>query len=85
MTQFIAFGITFLAIFLKGWQHKNVIHDRYLWIVVTSYLMASLDILTIGLVVKYGTDMILYQGTGAALGMLASVLLHNKMMKRKGD
>lgn len=82
MNQLLAFSITFAAIFLKGWQHKNVIHDRYVWIVFTSYLMATLDILTIGLVVKYGTDMIIYQGTGAALGMLASVFLHNKMMKR---
>lgn len=69
---------TFAAVFLKGFQHKNVIHNRYKWIAITSYLMAAADVVVIGLVAKYGWALALWNGTGAAAGMLLAVWLHNR-------
>lgn len=73
---------TYAAVGLKGFQHKNVIHNKYIWIVITSYCMAIFDIIVIGIVVKYGWEIALWNGTGAALGMLTAVWLHNYLVKK---
>lgn len=71
---------TFGAVFLKGFQHKNVIHNRYKWIALTSYLMSAADVVVIGLVAKYGWSLAFWNGTGAAMGMLLAVWLHNRFV-----
>lgn len=78
--QLTAFFLSFIAIFLKGWQHKNVIHNKYVWITITSYAMAVLDVCVVGIIVKHGWDVVWWQGSGAALGMLLSVYSHNKFV-----
>lgn len=75
--------ITFLAVFLKGFQYKNVIGDHKNSIVITSFLMAAFDIVSITLAVKGGLWMIPFVGTGAALGMLGSVTLHDRIFKNE--
>lgn len=74
--------VSFLAVFLKGFQHKNVIGNHKKSIFFTSYLMASFDVATITLTVKGGWWMIPFVGTGAAFGMLLAVVLHDRLFKK---
>ena len=79
--QLTAFLVSFIAIFLRGFQQKNVIHSKYTMIAVTSYLLALTDVAVVSIIVEHGWNTVLAQGTGAALGMLASVYIHNRWVK----
>jgi len=79
--QLTAFLVSFIAIFLRGFQQKNVIHGKYTMIAITSYLLALTDVAVVGIIVEHGWGTVLAQGTGAALGMLASVYIHNRWVK----
>lgn len=79
--QLTAFLVSFIAIFLRGFQQKNVIHGKYAMIAITSYLLALTDVAVVGIIVEHGWGTVLAQGTGAALGMLASVYIHNRWVK----
>jgi len=79
--QITAFLVSFIAIFLRGWQQKNVIHSKYTMIAITSYLLALTDVAVVSIIVEHGWNTVLAQGTGAALGMLASVYIHNRWVK----
>lgn len=78
-SYFLAALVTFASVFLKGFQHKNVIANKMKWIVVTSYLMATADVLLVGLIARDGWILIPYCGTGAALGMYLSIKLHDRL------
>lgn len=80
----IASAITFTSVFLKGLQHKNVQHDMYMSIFVTSFGMAALDFA----IIKFIADatnwsMALFCGAGAAFGMISSVAFHKWLRTRK--
>ncbi len=79
--QLTAFLVSFIAIFLRGFQQMNVIHSKYTMIAVTSYLLALTDVAVVSIIVEHGWNTVLAQGTGAALGMLASVYIHNRWVK----
>ncbi len=81
MIQLTAFLVSFIAIFLRGFQQMNVIHSKYTMIAVTSYLLALTDVAVVSIIVEHGWNTVLAQGTGAALGMLASVYIHNRWVK----
>lgn len=79
--QLTAFLVSFVAIFLRGWQQKNVIHSKYTMIAITSYLLALTDVAVVGIIVQHGWHTVLAQGSGAALGMLTSIYIHNRWVK----
>ena len=81
MIQITAFLVSFIAIFLRGFQQMNVIHGKYTMIAITSYLLALTDVAVVSIIVEHGWNTVLAQGTGAALGMLASVYIHNRWVK----
>ena len=81
MIQITAFLVSFIAIFLRGFQQMNVIHSKYTMIAITSYLLALTDVAVVSIIVEHGWNTVLAQGTGAALGMLASVYIHNRWVK----
>lgn len=81
MIQLTAFLVSFIAIFLRGFQQMNVIHSKYTMIAVTSYLLALTDVAVVSIIVEHGWNTVLAQGTGAALGMLTSVYIHNRWVK----
>jgi len=49
-------------------------------IAITSYLLALTDVAVVSIIVEHGWNTVLAQGTGAALGMLASVYIHNRFV-----
>ena len=78
-TYLISIVVSFCAVFLKGFQHKNVIGNHLKLIAVTSYAMAVFDVATVMLIYKGGWLIALSSGTGAAVGMVVAVLTHNRL------
>lgn len=76
-------AVTFTAVFLKGFQHKNVIGNHVKTVFFTSYLMAAFDVASITIIIRGGWPIILTSGTGAAFGMVAAIKLHDRLFKRK--
>jgi hypothetical protein len=81
MVLFIQFAVSFLAVFLKGFQHQNVIGGKYKLAFIFSYGMAVLDVAVISFVVSEGWASILPVGTGAAFGITLSMYLYRKINK----
>lgn len=75
--------VTFIAVFLKGMQYKNVIGGHIKTMAATSYMMAFFDVAAINVVVSGGWTTAFTAGTGAALGMVAASLLHDKIFRRQ--
>jgi hypothetical protein len=83
--SFLTVGVflsSFVSVFLKGFQLKNVEGNHYLLVVITSYLIAACDVLLIGLVVQHGWSAVIPIGTGGAIGMLLSIMTHKKYVKK---
>lgn len=89
MTAIIAFLTTFAAnfafIFLKAFQQRNVVHDNYGWVVVTSNAMALFEVYVVAMIAKEGFTawLVLALGLGGGTGCLAAMLLHKKFVLRK--
>lgn len=81
----LAFCVTFINVFMKGFQYKNVIHKNHRLMILTSFFMAFCDALTIGLIAKNGWHIAFACGLGGGLGISASVWAHDKLFKRKED
>lgn len=75
--------ITFCSVALKGFQHKNVIGNHKRSMFFTSYGMAAFDVLAINIIITGGWAIALTSGTGAALGMVFSTRLHDRLFKEK--
>lgn len=73
---------TFVSVFAKGFQHKNVQHMHYRLTAVTSYIIAMLDVVTVNLIVKNGWLIAFGAGTGAALGMVSAMWFHAKFINK---
>ena len=71
--------VSFISVFLKGFQHQNVIGGHYKLAFVFSYMMAIFDVIVVFLVASNGLKMILPTGTGAAFGIILSMYLHRKL------
>lgn len=71
--------VSFCSVFLKGFQHKNVIGNHLKSVFGTSYAMAAFDVLSIALIVKGGWTIAFSSGTGAAFGMIAAIKLHDRL------
>ena len=89
MLMVLAFGATFVSIFLKGIQHKIVIHSMYWSIGATSYVMNVFDVLLVGLNAKIIIEgdywYAFVSGSAAALGMVASVFVHDNYLSKTGS
>jgi hypothetical protein len=79
----IQFFVSLTAVFLKGFQHQNVIGGKYKMAAVFSYAMATLDVAVIALVVQSGWSSIIPVGTGGAIGIVASMYLYRRISKRR--
>ena len=75
--------VSFIAVFLKGFQHKNVIGGHLKSVFFTSYAMASFDVAAITIIVKGGWVIAITSGTGAAFGMIAAIKFHDLLFKQE--
>lgn len=73
--------VSFVAVFLKGFQHKNVIGMHYKLTFFTSFLMAAFDVATVSIIVKGGWPIAFSSGVGAAFGMIAAMYSHKRLVK----
>lgn len=78
----LQFVVALCTVGLKGFQHKNVQYNHYKLVGVTSFLMAVGDVASVGLIVHNGWWSIIPAGAGAAIGMVGSMLLHDRLLKR---
>jgi hypothetical protein len=74
--------VTFCSVFLKGFQHKNVIGGHLKLIAVTSYAMAVFDVAAVMVIYKGGWWMTLSSGTGAAIGMVLAIVFHDRLFNK---
>lgn len=81
MIYAISIVVSFTSVFLKGFQHKNVIGNHQRSIFFTSYAMAAFDVAAVTLIVQGGWPIALTSGTGAAFGMIAAVRLHDRLFR----
>lgn len=82
MIYVISCFVSFVAVALKGFQHKNVIGNHVKTVFLTSYLMAFFDVAAVTLIVKGGWPIALSSGTGAAFGMVFAIKLHDRIFGR---
>lgn len=75
--------VSFISVFLKGFQQKNVIHNRVVAAALTSYLMATFDVLAITIIIHGDLWIILTTGTGAACGIVAAMKLHDRVFQHR--
>ena len=81
MLYAISILVSFCAVFLKGFQHKNVNGMHYRLTFITSYAMAVLDVAVVGIIVKGGWLIAVSSGLGASVGMVAAMYVHSKLIK----
>ena len=79
MIYIVQFLIMFVYVFLKGFQHQNVIGGKYVSAFILSYLMAGFEVACITFVVKQGWYSVLPVGTGAALGIILSMYIYRRL------
>ena len=77
----IQFGVSFGFIFLKGFQHQNVIGGKYVPAFFLSFVMAAFEVAVVTFVVKNGWSSVIPVGSGAALGIVSSMYLYRKFNK----
>lgn len=88
-TAIIAFlavaGANFVFIGLKAFQQRNVIHDNYGLVVLTSNAMAFFEVYVVATIAKHGVDtwLVLALGLGGGTGCLAAMLLHKRFVLPK--
>ena len=75
---------SFAYIFLKAFQQKNVMQDKYYWMIPISVLMGFSEVFLIATVAAHVTMITgLCIGLGGGSGCIVACLLHNRMTKDK--
>jgi hypothetical protein len=73
---------TFIVVFGRAIQSQNVIGGHYIAAAVTPYGIAIGEVLSVLLVVDAGWTSIPYVGTGGALGAVAAMWVHRRIVGR---
>lgn len=74
--------VSFIACFLKGFQHKNVIGGHIKTVFATSWLMAAFDVAAVTLIVQGGWPIAFSSGLGASIGMVVAIKSHDRIFER---
>lgn len=78
----LAFSASFVFVGLKAAQQLNVVHDRYLLILPTSFLMAMCEVYVVSQAAMSGWGWIVIPiGLGSGLGCLLAMYLHKKLRR----
>lgn len=80
MSLFLA---SFLAVFLKAFQQRNVVADKYWAVPIVSFGMAFSEVFIVLGVVDYGLAIatVLLMGSGGTLGCLSAMIAHKRMFR----
>lgn len=75
---------SFIFIFLKAFQQRNVAFNQFAWVIPCSLAMAVVEVYVIASVVMKGwhLPLVLAIGLGAGIGAMCAMLLHNRMFPR---
>jgi hypothetical protein len=77
-----AFFLTFAYVFLKGFQYKNVMHNKWISMATTSYVMNVFEVVQVGAYAKITMQgdwwYALVSGTAAAIAIVGATWFHNK-------
>ena len=82
ITLFIA---SFVFVFLKAFQQRNVAFDHYKWVLPVSFGMAATEVYVIAAIVVTGYSFwaVVGMGLGGGTGALISMFLHRKLLGSK--
>lgn len=73
---------SFIVVFARAMQQQNVIGGHYVAAMLTPYLIAVGEVLTVLWVVDTGWQAIPLVGTGGALGSVSAMWLHRRIKAR---
>jgi len=78
---------SYISVFVKAFQQRNVAFNNYLCVPVFSWAMAFTEVYIIINIVKLGAswDLVWKLATGAVLGCWSAMYLHNKLTNAKND
>lgn len=83
MPFFLGFSVYFISTFLRGIQHKNVIHHKVIGAAVFSAAICFFDNMAIILVATNSNYWFIPANMfGAAMGMLTSIVLYEYIRRR---
>lgn len=73
---------SFVFVFLKAFQQRNVAFDHYTWVIPTSMAMAFTEFYVIATIIKIGYDLLAVGliGTGAGAGALLAMVIHKRFL-----
>lgn len=76
----LLFFASYVFIFVKAFQQRNVMGLHYPWVLPSSIVMAFVEVYVIAMVAAkgYGLAIVLSVGLGAGLGALSSMWIHQK-------
>ena len=78
----ILFFITFVSVFLLGFQQQNVQHGYHIRAAVTSFCIAFSQFTIYRASVNSNPEGWVYMGLGGAIGIVLSMYTHKKMRER---
>jgi len=78
---------SYISVFVKAFQQRNVAFNNYLFVPVFSLAMAFTEVYIIINIVQLGAswDLVWKLATGAVLGCWSAMYLHNKLTNSKND
>ena len=84
MMYILAFVASFVFIFLKAFQQRNVAFMNYGWVMPTSMAMACTEVYVIASVAHSGWSpvLVLCIGAGSGLGATIAMYVHNRWVKK---
>lgn len=74
---------TALLVFMRGIQQQNVIHGHYLAAAITPYFIAIGEVAMVLWVVDIGWPAVPWVGTGGAIGVTLSMIVHKQFRNYK--
>jgi hypothetical protein len=83
LQMLLGFIASMIGVGFRAFQTKNMMGNHKRLAAFTCYLIAGADIGSITLIAHNGWSMWLPLGTGAAIGVVASMTLHDKFVKPK--
>ena len=78
---------SYISVFVKAFQQRNVAFNNYLFVPVFSIAMAFTEVYIIINIVQMGAslELVWKLATGAVLGCWSAMYLHNKLTSAKKD